>query len=67
MEIIEELKQELLGKTYAEQVRISEDQIVVDTDLFLKVQFIEVDQWQKDITKCPAYVRLMKFREAIKS
>lgn len=63
---IEELKQELLGKSYPEQVQISEDQIVVDIPLFLRVQFIELDQWQKDITKCPAYVRLTKFREAIK-
>jgi hypothetical protein len=63
----EELQQELLGKTYPEQVQISEDQIVVDVPLFLKVQFIELDKWQKDITKCPGYVRLMKFKEALKN
>lgn len=63
---IEELKQELLGKSYTEsKVQISPDQIVVDIPLFLKVQFIELDQWSKDITKCPGYIRLMKFREAI--
>lgn len=63
---IEELKQELLGKSYTEsKVQISPDQIVVDIPLFLKVQFIELDQWSKDITKCPGYVRLMKFREAV--
>ena len=61
----EELKQELLGKSYPEKVQISEDQIVVDVPLFLRVQFIELDQWQKDITKCPGYVRLLKFKEAI--
>ncbi|MCA5004937.1 DUF6965 family protein [Sphingobacterium bovistauri] len=62
---IEELKEELLGKTFPEQVQISDDQIVVDVALFLKVQFIEVDQWQRDITKCPGYVRLMRFRGAL--
>ncbi|MGN0002651.1 MAG: DUF6965 family protein [Sphingobacterium composti] len=62
---IEELKKELLGKTFSEKVQISEDQIVVDVPLFLKIQFIELEQWQRDITKCPAYVRLMKFKEAI--
>jgi hypothetical protein len=62
---IEELKQELLGKTYSEKVQISEDQVVVDVPLFLKIQFIELEQWQRDITKCPGYVRLMKFKEAI--
>lgn len=61
---IEELKQELLEKTFPEKVQISEDQVVVDVPLFLKIQFIELEQWQRDITKCPGYVRLMKFREA---
>ena len=62
---ITELQQELLGKSYPEQIQISEDQLVTDVSLFLKVQFIEVEQWQKDITKCPGYVRLMKFRDAV--
>lgn len=62
---IEELKQELLGETYPEKVQISEDQIVVDVSLFLKIQFIELEQWHRDITKCPGYVRLLKFKEAI--
>ena len=61
----EELQQELIDKSYPEKVQISEDQIVVDIPLFLRIQFIELDKWQKDITKCPAYVRLMKFRETI--
>lgn len=61
----EELKQDLLGKSYPEQLQISEDQIVIDIPLFLRIQFIEVDKWQKDITKCPGYVRLMKFKAAL--
>jgi len=62
----EELKQDLLGKSYPNEVCISADQVVVDVSLFLRIQFIELDQWAKDITKCPAYVRLMKFKEAVK-
>ncbi|GAA4513228.1 DUF6965 family protein [Sphingobacterium thermophilum] len=62
---IEELKRTLLGRTYPEKVKISEDQTVVDVPLFLKVQFIEVEKWQKDLHKCPAYVRLLKFKKAI--
>lgn len=62
---IEELKQELLGKAFPEKVKISEDQMVVDVPLFLRVQFIELEQWQRDITKCPGYVRLMKFKAAV--
>lgn len=62
---IDELKAELLGRSYPERVAISEDQVVFDTALFLEIQFIEVDNWRKDIGKCPAYVRLMRFRQAV--
>lgn len=61
----EELKQELLGKTFPERVQIGPDQVVVDVPLFLRIQFIELDKWTKDITKCPAYVRLVRFKEAV--
>jgi len=64
---IEELKSELIGKTYTGDIQISIDQIVTDTENFLKIQFIEVDQWQKEIEKCPAYQRLLKFHAATKN
>lgn len=64
---VEELKAKLLGKSYPETVQISVDQKVIDVDLFLKVAFIEVEKWQKDIEKCPGYVRLIKFMEATES
>jgi len=62
---IEELKQELLGKEYPERVQIFVDQVVFDVPKFLKVAFIEVEQWNKDLEKCPAYLRLMRFRDAV--
>ncbi|PRD48105.1 DUF6965 family protein [Sphingobacterium haloxyli] len=66
MTIIEELKSELLGKSFPERVEISQEQVVVDVDTFLKIQFIEVEAWKKDLEKCPAYLRLTKFREAVR-
>lgn len=65
MMTIEELKSELLGKSLPDRVGISAEQVVVDVDTFLKIQFIEVEAWKKDLEKCPAYLRLIKFREAI--
>lgn len=62
---IEELKAELLGKTYPEKVQINEDQIVIDVPKFLKVSFIEAEQWTRDLEKCPGWVRLIRFKEAI--
>lgn len=62
---IDELKVELLGKDYPEEVRIHVDQVVVDVPLFLKVSFIEAEQWTKDLEKCPGWVRLIRFKEAI--
>lgn len=61
---IEELKKELLGKSYPGAVQITADQIVADAATFLKIQFIEVDLWTKENEKCPAYRRLLKFHEA---
>lgn len=61
---VEDLKNELLGKTYPSEVRISKDQVVVDIDLFFNIQFDGCDNWTKDISKCPYYVRLVKFYEA---
>lgn len=62
---IEELKNELLGKSYPDKVQINIDQIVVDVPLFLRVSFIEAEQWTKDLEKCPGWVRLMRFKEAV--
>lgn len=65
MMTIEELKNELLGKSYPERVQISPEQSVTDADTFLKIQFIEAEAWKKEVEKSPAYLRLLKFREAI--
>ncbi len=62
---IEELKAELLGKNYPSEVRIGVDHLVVDVPLFLKVSFIEAEQWAKDLEKCPGWIRLMRFKEAV--
>ncbi len=62
---IDELKSELLGKSFPEKVTISPDQVVFDVELFLKTQFIMLELWKKDIEKSPAYIRLMRFREAV--
>lgn len=62
---VDEMKNELSGRTYPEKVRISVDQVVVDIPTFLNVSFIEVENWKKDIHKCPAWGRLLKFRNAV--
>lgn len=64
---IDELKVELLGKEYPDSVRIHVDQVVVDVPLFLKVSFIEAEQWTKDLEKCPGWVRLIRFKDAIEA
>jgi len=61
---VEELKQALQGKQFNAPVTIAPHQVVTDIEQFLRIQFIEVDLWKKDITKCPAYLRLVSFYEA---
>lgn len=61
---VEELKEALQGKQFSAPVTIAPHQVVTDIKQFLRIQFIEVDLWKKDITKCPAYLRLVSFYEA---
>lgn len=63
---VEELKTTLLNKEFPETVRINNHQVVSEVDKFLKIQFIEIDIWKKEITKCPAYLRLLAFYEAVR-
>ncbi|MBD1421638.1 DUF6965 family protein [Sphingobacterium chuzhouense] len=60
---IDELKQALQGKQFTAPVKLEPHAILQDVEQFLRIQFIEVDLWKKDITKCPAYLRLVKFYE----
>lgn len=65
---VEDLKNELLGKNYPEEIMISPHQKVVDVKKFLEIQFLECELWKKkDITKCPAHYRLVQFYEATKN
>jgi len=61
---VDELKEALQGKTFTAPVELAPHMVVTDIDQFLRIQFIEVDLWKKEITKCPAYLRLVKFYEA---
>ncbi|TYR37448.1 hypothetical protein FXV77_05435 [Sphingobacterium phlebotomi] len=64
---IEELKSALLGKEFPDVVELQSHQRVLDVPQFLKTQFIEVENWKKDLEKCPAYLRLIAFYKAVSS
>lgn len=63
---VEELKSALLDKEFPSPVQIDEHQIVLEPTKFLRIQFTEIDNWKRDLIKCPAYVRLLSFYEAVK-
>lgn len=60
---VEELKAALLGKEYPDNIRIAPHMVVLNAANFLQVQFLECELWKKDIEKCPAYLRLVRFYE----
>lgn len=61
---VEELKVALLGKEYTTPIRLGDHAVITDdAQLFLRTSFQECDRWSKDIEKCPAYGRLLKFYE----
>ncbi|MCY4779444.1 hypothetical protein ORI89_07270 [Sphingobacterium sp. UT-1RO-CII-1] len=63
---VEELKTALLNRDFPETVKIDKHQVVSEVDKFLKIQFIEIDIWKKEIIKSPAYLRLLAFHEAVR-
>ncbi|MBP3942862.1 hypothetical protein J5U18_04670 [Sphingobacteriaceae bacterium WQ 2009] len=62
---IEELKAELTNKSYPEEVRIAVDMVVTNVPHFLSASFAAAERWTKDLEKCPAWLRLQKFKEAV--
>ena len=61
-----ELKEALQGKEFTAPVKLGAHMTVTNVDNFLRTQFLECDIWTKDIAKCPAYERLVKFYEVVK-
>ena len=62
---VEELKQKLAGTTCPDNVQISPDQIVLEQERFIRTSLYVVENWKGDILKCPEWLRLLKYWDAI--
>lgn len=62
---VEELKQKLADITCPDNVQISPDQIVLEQERFIRTSFYVVEHWHGDIQKCPEWLRLLKYWDAI--
>jgi len=62
---LSELEAALLNKEFEDNIRIAPHMVVINAKEFLSKQFGDCQRWTKDITKCPAYGRLMLFHQAI--
>lgn len=60
-----ELEAALLNREFEDNIRIAPHMVVCNAQEFLTKQFADCQRWTKDITKCPAYGRLMLFHQAI--
>ncbi len=62
---IDELKADLANRQFPGEVRIAVDMVVTDVPFFLSASFAAAERWTKDLEKCPAWIRLIHFKEAI--
>ncbi|MGJ1265002.1 DUF6965 family protein [Sphingobacterium spiritivorum] len=60
-----ELKQYFSSRELPTEIRIAPHMVVTNVPEFLRISFICVDMWEKDVEKCPSWVRLQLLRDAI--
>jgi len=63
----EELQHYFQSKDLPETLEIQQDMQVFDVQRFLSTSFIHVSLWQKDLSKCPSWIRLLKFKDALEA
>jgi len=63
----EELQQYFQSRELPKSLEIQQDMQVFDVERFISTSFIHVGLWKKDLSKCPSWVRLLKFKEALEN
>jgi len=64
---IEELKDFFSQATLQDEVQILPHFKVLDAKKFIDVQFKQMESWVKDLSKCPAYVHLMEYKNYLEN
>jgi hypothetical protein len=63
----EELQEYFQSRDLPQSLEIQQDMQVFDVERFISTSFIHVGLWKKDLSKCPSWVRLLKFKEALEN
>ncbi|WP_293954932.1 MULTISPECIES: DUF6965 family protein [unclassified Sphingobacterium] len=63
----EELQEYFRSKDLPDTLEIQQDMQVFDVQRFLSTSFIHVSLWKKDLSKCPSWIRLLKFKDALET
>lgn len=64
---LDELKNELLNRTFEDNIRIARHMVVCNAKRFLEKQFKDCEKWKKGLENCPSYDRLILFYEYVKN
>ncbi|MGJ1420430.1 DUF6965 family protein [Sphingobacterium spiritivorum] len=62
---LEELKQYFDSQDLPVEIRIAPHMYVTNINEFLRVSFNACESWKKELDKCPSYLMLIKFKEAL--
>jgi len=64
---LDELRQFFQSQDLPTELRIAPDMVVTDVEKFISISFLVADSWTRDLEKCPEYLRLIKFKEALEA
>ncbi|WP_033562473.1 DUF6965 family protein [Sphingobacterium sp. SYP-B4668] len=64
---LDELKQFFQAQDLPSELQIGPDMVVTEVDQFLRISFLVAEAWTRDLEKCPEYLRLIKFKQALEA
>lgn len=62
---IEELKDYFDAASLPSEIQITVDMHIFDLPKFLQANLAALERWNRELEKCPSYLRLMNLKEAI--
>ncbi|KKX49668.1 MULTISPECIES: DUF6965 family protein [Sphingobacterium] len=64
---IEELKEYFNTVSLPNEIQITVDMHIFDLPKFLQANLAALDRWNRELEKCPSYVRLINLKKAIEN
>ena len=64
---IEELKEYFNTVSLPNEIKITVDMHIFDTPKFLQANLAALERWNRELEKCPSYLRLINLKNALEN